>query len=159
MISNRNGNLLESDAEALVNTVNCVGVMGKGIALQFAKRFPEILGPYKVACENRTLLPGVIQIHERKDLLHPRYILNFPTKRHWREKSFLEDIKSGLDALADVIHARGIKSLAIPALGCGNGGLEWKVVRKLIDEKLAHLSDVDIRVYPPTDVSVVGRKT
>ena len=156
MIEHKSGNLLDADAEALVNTVNCVGVMGKGIALQFAKKFPEILKPYKDACESETLRPGVIQVQEREDMLSPRYILNFPTKRHWKGKSRLEDIEIGLDALAWLIRERNIRSVAIPPLGCGNGGLDWAVMSKLIAEKLGHLADVDIQVYPPAGTPEAG---
>jgi O-acetyl-ADP-ribose deacetylase (regulator of RNase III) len=159
MITNTVGNLLDANAEAVVNTVNCVGVMGKGIALQFAKRFPEILKPYKEACENKTLRPGVIQVHERRDLLFPRYILNFPTKRHWKDQSYLEDIDCGLDDLIRVVRVRGIRSLAIPALGCGHGGLDWEIVSNLIHQKLTLLVDVDIWLHGPSDARDFGRST
>ena len=149
MIERRTGNLLEADVEALVNTVNCVGVMGKGIALQFGKKFPEMLASYKAACKNEEVKPGAIHVYERDDMLLPRYVLNFPTKRHWKGKSRMEDIESGLDALAGEIQQRGIKSIAIPPLGCGNGGLDWSVVSKLIEEKLGYLENVQIWVYPP----------
>ena len=149
MIEYRTGNLLGAEAEALVNTVNCVGVMGKGIALQFAKKFPEMLSSYKQACKDKELKPGTIHVYELDDLLLPRLILNFPTKRHWKARSRMEDIASGLDALVRVIQERNIKSIAIPPLGCGNGGLEWAAVSSLIQEKLESLEDVNILVFPP----------
>ena len=148
MIQRTQGNLLEANVEALVNTVNCVGVMGKGIALQFKKKFPEMFMPYKKACDDGGLVPGVIHIFEREDMLGPRYLLNFPTKRHWKGKSRMDDVEAGLDALAVIIEEKNIKSIAIPPLGCGNGGLEWSVVSKIIDEKLSHL-DSRILVYAP----------
>lgn len=150
MIELKTGNLLEADVEALVNTVNCVGVMGKGIALQFSKKFPKMLSAYKEACKEEAVKPGAIHVYEQDDMLLPRYIFNFPTKRHWKGKSRLEDVESGLDALAAEIEKRQIKSIAIPPLGCGHGGLDWKVVDRLIREKLAHLTEVKIWVYPPT---------
>lgn len=149
MITLSSGNLLNADAEALVNTVNCVGVMGKGIALQFSKKFPAMLAAYKVAHKAGELQPGRIHVFEGDDMLSPRFILNFPTKRHWRGKSRMEDIESGLDALVAEIRSRDIKSVAVPPLGCGNGGLPWDEVRPLIEEKLGSLNDVNVLLFPP----------
>ncbi|MFP4204126.1 MAG: macro domain-containing protein [Opitutales bacterium] len=149
MIEYTKGNLLEDQAEALVNTVNCVGVMGKGIALQFRQAFPECFADYKQACDAGEIKPGYLHVHETGNFLGPRFIVNFPTKRHWKGKSKIEDITAGLDALRSWIEETGIRSIALPPLGCGNGGLAWNVVRKLIEQKLAGLDDVSIRVFEP----------
>ena len=148
-IDYRSGDLLSADAEALVNTVNCVGVMGKGIALQFKKAFPDNFKDYTRACERKEVRPGEMFVTERLDD-NPRYIINFPTKRHWRARSRLSDVESGLTALADQIRRREIHSIAMPALGCGHGGLEWGEVRSLIERMLGGLSaDVRIVVFEP----------
>ena len=148
-IDYRSGDLLSADAEALVNTVNCVGVMGKGIALQFKKAFPDNFKDYTRACERKEVRPGEMFVTERLDD-NPRYIINFPTKRHWRTRSRLSDVESGLTALADQIRRREIHSIAMPALGCGHGGLEWGEVRSLIERMLGGLSaDVRIVVFEP----------
>lgn len=114
MIRLKTGNLLTEKTEALVNTVNCVGVMGKGIALQFKKNYPENFKAYKKICDAAQLHPGQMFVYDSGTLLTPRYIINFPTKRHWRSKSQLEDIQIGLDALIQEITKRDIKSVAIP---------------------------------------------
>ncbi len=152
MIELRTGNLLEADVEALVNTVNTVGVMGKGIALQFKKAFPEMEAEYRRACETEELRPGKVHVYEqpRGDFLHaPRYIINFPTKRDWKHPSRLADIREGLKDLARVIRERGIGSIAVPPLGCGNGGLDWAVVFPMIGEALGGLQNVRVVVYEP----------
>lgn len=144
------GNLLEADAEALVNTVNTEGVMGKGIALQFKKKFPEMYEAYRVACKEGKVRPGKMHVFERKDMLNPKFIINFPTKRHWRSPARMEDLEAGLHALAAEIKRRRIRSIAIPPLGCGNGGLDWKVVRPTIEQALSSFSgEVRILLYPP----------
>ena len=143
------GNLLEADTEALVNAVNTEGVMGKGIALQFKKKYPEMFEDYQRACKEGQVQPGRMHVYERLDLFNPRYIINFPTKRQWRTPSSIEDINTGLNALAGVIRKRGIKSIALPALGCGNGGLDWSEVLPAIRSALADLTDVRLLVYPP----------
>ena len=145
----RSGSLLEADAEALVNPVNTVGVMGQGLALQFMHRFPEMFEDYQNACQKGLLTPGRMHTYETGFPRNPRFIINFPTKRHWREPSRIEDVESGLRALADEICVRGIKSIAVPALGCGNGGLEWQQVLPLIQSYLGHLTDVEFIVFPP----------
>src|SRR4051812_40187069 len=127
------GNIIEADAQALVNTVNTVGVMGKGIALQFKKAFPEMVESYEAACEAKTLQPGRMHVYDRGQMINPRYIINFPTKRHWKGKSKIADIVSGLDALVEELKSRGITSVAIPPLGCGHGGLDWGDVLPLIE--------------------------
>lgn len=148
MIEERTGNLLEAEVEALVNTVNCVGVMGKGIALQFKKKFPEMFKAYKKACDENKVQPGRIHVFERDDMIGPRYLLNFPTKRHWKGKSRKDDVEAGLVALAEFIKEQKVKSIALPPLGCGNGGLDWSEVRQMIEKHLANL-EATILVYPP----------
>ena len=156
------GNLLEADAEALVNTVNTEGVMGKGIALQFKKKFPEMYEEYRRACEAGEVQPGRMHVFERKDMLNPRFIINFPTKRHWRSPARMEDLESGLRALVAEIKRRNIRSVAIPPLGCGNGGLDWAIVRPTIERALGELKDVRILLFPPAgapDASDMVHKT
>jgi O-acetyl-ADP-ribose deacetylase (regulator of RNase III) len=143
MIIEKSGNLLLDDAQALVNTVNTVGVMGKGLALQFKRAFPANFKAYAQACAEGRVRPGSVLVTR---LDNDRWILNFPTKRHWRQPSRLEDIRSGLDDLARRILELDLKSVALPPLGCGNGGLDWSMVRPLIFEKLGAL-DVEIRLY------------
>jgi O-acetyl-ADP-ribose deacetylase (regulator of RNase III) len=143
------GNLLEAEADALVNTVNTEGVMGKGVALQFAKKFPAMLEDYKLACKSGEVAPGRMHIFERGEMFQPRYIINFPTKRHWRSPSRIEDIESGLRALVQDIQRLHIRSIALPPLGCGNGGLDWNEVFPRIKAALSSLIDVHILVFPP----------
>src|ERR1017187_5155184 len=114
------GNLLEAEADALVNTVNTEGVMGKGIALQFSKKYPEMFAAYKQACDAGEVAPGRMHVFERGEMFQPRYIINFPTKRHWRSPSRIEDIDAGLGALVKEIQRLHIRSIALPPLGCGN---------------------------------------
>jgi O-acetyl-ADP-ribose deacetylase (regulator of RNase III) len=149
MIRQVTGDLLEADVEALVNTVNTEGVMGKGIALQFKKTFPEMFREYEKLCASGQLQPGQVHVYERGELLNPRYIINFPTKRHWREKAKLQYIREGLQALVSEVQLRHIRSLAIPALGSGLGELKWDQVFPLIKEACAQLPDVCVFVYPP----------
>jgi O-acetyl-ADP-ribose deacetylase (regulator of RNase III) len=149
MIRYAHGDLLDAEVDALVNTVNCVGVMGKGIALQFRQAWPENYEEYRRACEREDVRPGRMFVYDTGRLVKPRYIINFPTKKHWKGKSRIEDIASGLDALVDEIRARRIHSVALPPLGCGNGGLDWDVVRDLIENKLSDLGDVDVVIYEP----------
>ena len=149
MIRFKTGNILAEDAEALVNTVNCVGVMGRGIALQFKNAFPDNFKAYVAACRCGTVRPGHMFVFETGTLTNPRYIINFPTKRHWRGNSRLEDIKAGLADLTRQIRERGIRSIAVPPLGSGLGGLEWSVVRKDIEAVLGDLSDLDAVVFEP----------
>lgn len=148
----KNGDLFNEEADALVNTVNCVGVMGKGVALEFKKRWPDNFKHYRRICEKKGLRPGSLFVHEVADLIHrscPRYIINFPTKDHWRAQSKLEYVEEGLDALVKEIVDRRILSIALPPLGCGNGGLIWGEVRPLIERKLGALSGVQITVLEP----------
>lgn len=149
MIEYTSGDILLSDAEALVNTVNCVGVMGRGIALQFKKMFPDNFKAYAAACKRQEVQPGRMFVFDTGQLTPPRYIINFPTKRHWRGKSRMEDIESGLMALVATIHEHGIRSIAIPPLGSGLGGLDWAQVRPRIDTALSELEDVRVKVFEP----------
>ncbi len=149
MIKIQTGNLLEAKTEALVNTVNCVGVMGKGIALQFKQAYPEVYKEYKRSCERGELRPGLVQVVATRSLFHPRYVINFPTKDHWRGKSKLADIREGLKSLVETVISMGITSIAIPPLGCGNGGLSWAEVRPLIESAFAGLSSVEVNLYEP----------
>ena len=144
------GNLLDSTAQALVNTVNTVGVMGKGIALQFKETYPHNFREYQRACRENVVAPGKMFVVEDRDLTGPRTIINFPTKRHWRGRSRLEWIEAGLANLRRVLDEQQIQSVAIPPLGCGNGGLDWEVVRPLIEEKLAGVV-AEVTVYAPSD--------
>ncbi len=148
MIEYKQGDILQSDAEALVNTVNCVGVMGRGIALQVKNAFPGNFKDYAAACKRGEVQPGRMLVHET-DQLGPRWIINFPTKRHWRGKSRIDDIEAGLIALVQELRARDIRSVAIPPLGSGLGGLDWREVRPLIEEALAELPDVRAIVHEP----------
>jgi len=149
MIESGTGNLLEADAEALVNTVNCDGFMGKGIALQFKKAFPANFEAYAKACKSGDVRPGRVFVYETGALVNPKLIINFPTKRHWREKARLEDIVDGLNDLVGEVRARGVRSLAVPPLGCGLGGLDWSAVRPLIERAFAELPDVRALVFAP----------
>lgn len=149
MIEYKSGDLLSSGAEAIVNTVNCVGVMGRGIALQFKKRFPDNFKAYAVACKRGEVIPGKMFVYASEGFLNPRYIINFPTKRHWRGASTIEDIDSGLIDLARVLKEKNIKSIAVPPLGCGLGGLNWTDVKNSIEKALASLTDVRIDIYQP----------
>lgn len=143
------GDILKAEAEALVNTVNCVGVMGRGIALQFKNVFPANFRAYEAACQRGEVQPGHMFVFDTGELTLPRYIINFPTKRHWRGKSRIEDIQAGLTALVSEIRARDIRSIAIPPLGSGLGGLEWSAVRPLIERALATLPEVEVLVFEP----------
>lgn len=149
MIQITEGNLLQAQTEALVNTVNCVGYMGKGIALQFKQAFPANFREYEAACHAEQVKPGHMLIHNNGRFALPYYIINFPTKRHWRAKSRLEDIRSGLDALVEDVRRLGIRSIAVPPLGCGLGGLDWDVVRPLIEQAFATLPEVRVLLYAP----------
>jgi O-acetyl-ADP-ribose deacetylase (regulator of RNase III) len=152
MIEFKSGDILAEEAEALVNTVNCVGFMGRGIALQFKQAFPENFKAYEAACRRSELEPGRMFVFDTGQLTQPRYIINFPTKRHWRGKSRIEDIEAGLEALVVVIRERGIRSIAIPPLGAGLGGLEWAEVRPLIERALLRVPEVRVSVFEPQAV-------
>lgn len=149
MIEYVNGNLLEADAQALVNTVNCVGVMGAGIALQFKHEYPENCKFYERACRGNQVTIGSMLIWPTGNASNPQFIINFPTKQHWKNPSELEWIESGLDSLESAIGLYSIKSIAVPALGCSNGKLDWNDVRPLIERAFKKMPDVRALVYPP----------
>lgn len=145
------GDLLKAEADAIVNTVNCVGIMGKGIALQFKKKWPENFKAYEKACKAGQVRPGGMFVHDLGRLAgKPYFIINFPTKDHWRGGSELSFIEDGLKDLVRVIEAHGIRSIAIPPLGCGNGGLDWEVVRPMIEKAFEPLKQsVEVLAYAP----------
>jgi len=149
MITSEHGNLLQADVEALVNTVNTVGVMGKGIALQFKRAYPAMFKAYERACKNGEVQLGHMHVWETGALDGPQFVVNFPTKGHWRAPSRLTDVDAGLDDLVSVVRKYGIGSIAIPPLGCGNGGLDWADVEPLIVRAFADLPDVEVKLYPP----------
>lgn len=149
MIRFTKGNLLESEAEALVNTVNTVGVMGKGVALMFKEAFPQNYRAYRAACKSGDVGVGHMFVYARDAVVGPRWIINFPTKKHWRHPSRMEWIQEGLKDLLRVVNENGIRSVAIPPLGAGNGGLVWTDVRHEIEAVLAD-ADADVIVYEPT---------
>lgn len=148
MLKYSTGDILQDKSEALVNTVNCKGVMGRGLALEFKKAYPSNFDQYRAACAARKVIPGRMFITLTEQLIPPTYIVNFPTKRHWRNSSRLDDIEAGLIDLRDQIITRGIMSIAIPALGCSLGGLSWSDVRPMILETLNGI-DAEITLYGP----------
>lgn len=150
MIEFAKGNLLEAPVEALVNTVNTVGVMGKGIALQFRQAFPAMFRDYEKACKNGEVQIGRMHLFDLGGLAGgPQWIINFPTKNHWRAGSRMDDIESGLTDLVDTVRKLGIRSIALPPLGCGNGGLDWNSVRPRIEAAFANLPSVRVLLYAP----------
>jgi len=157
MIEYKTGDILIEDAEALVNTVNCVGIMGRGIVLQFKNAFPENFKSYAAACKRNEVQPGRMFVFETGQLTNPRYIINFPTKRHWRGKSRIEDIDAGLASLAEEIRSLNIRSIAIPPLGCGLGGLDWSEVRPRIEAALRGFSDLKVVIFEPSAASADTR--
>lgn len=148
MICYVRGNLLEADAEALVNTVNTMGVMGKGIALQFKNRFAANFLAYAQACKLGQVQTGSMFVTEPQELMGPRWIVNFPTKRHWRDPSRMEWVVEGLQDLRGFLLSHKVQSIAVPALGAGLGGLDWPAVRSHIEAAWGDLP-VDVRVYEP----------
>ncbi|ECY6337593.1 type II toxin-antitoxin system antitoxin DNA ADP-ribosyl glycohydrolase DarG [Salmonella enterica] len=149
MIEYRHGDILQSETEAIINTVNCVGVMGRGIALQFKNAYPDNFKAYAAACKAGQVIPGKMFVFETGRLTGPRYIINFPTKRHWKGKSRIEDIVAGLDDLVSVIRHYDIHSIAIPRLGSGLGGLDWLDVKPLIESAVRPLEGVQVEIYDP----------
>lgn len=145
------GDLLkQDDVDAIVNTVNCVGIMGKGIALQFKNKWPDNFKAYEAACKHKQVNVGAMFVYDSGGLLKPNYIINFPTKDHWKGKSKIEYIQSGLQDLVTQIKRLGIKSIALPPLGCGNGGLDWNVVKPLIESAFVQLPEIEVRLFEPT---------
>ena len=153
----KTGDIFKTDAEALVNSVNCVGVMGRGIALQFKNMYPENFKAYAGACKREEVRPGRMFVFETGQLTNPRYIINFPTKRHWRGKSRIEDIESGMKALVEEIRARDIRSIAMPPLATDLGGLRWQDVRPLIETSMQELEDIQVIVFEPGSAPSDGR--
>lgn len=154
IIEQKLGNIIEEDVEALVNTVNVVGVMGKGVALQFKLAFPLMFKAYQSACKSNKVQLGKMFVYVQPSISGSnRYIINFPTKKHWRELSDINNIKEGLKSLIQEVKSRGIKSIAIPPLGCGMGGLNWADVYPLICEAFNELPDVRVIIYPPQSSS------
>lgn len=153
MVTFVKGDIFKSSAQVLTNTVNCVGVMGKGVALEFKNRYPKMFGDYKAKCDQGEVKPGQPYLWEDDSV----QILNFPTKRSWRDNSLLQDIEDGLKHLAGSYEQMGIQSIAMPALGCGLGGLKWSEVQPLIVKHLGALPDLDVYVYEPKNFdSIIG---
>ena len=157
MLTFKTGDILAETAEALVNTVNCVGVMGRGVALQFKRAFPDNFKAYAARCKRDEIRPGRVFVFETGTIVPPRYIINFPTKRHWRGKSRIEDIETGLESLAQEIRRYRIRSIAVPPLGSGLGGLGWSAVRARMEVVLGALDDVDIVIFEPGGRPADGR--
>ena len=151
MFEFKQGNILKDKSEAIINTVNCVGVMGRGIAFQFKQIYPDNFKEYKRACDKGEVQLGKMFVYSLETLFNPKYIINFPTKNHWKEKSNIKYIESGLIALKDIIKKYKIKSIAIPPLGCGLGGLYWNEVKTLIKTTFSDIKDVDFIIYEPSD--------
>ncbi|MCC7134499.1 MAG: macro domain-containing protein [Gemmatimonadales bacterium] len=149
MIEYKVGDILAESTDAVVNTVNCVGYMGRGIALQFKRAYPDNFKAYAAACRRHEVVPGRMLVHRTDQITNPRYIINFPTKRHWRGKSRIEDIDAGLEALEGEVRRLGISSIAIPPLGAGLGGLDWSEVKPRIERMLQRLPNVRAVVFEP----------
>jgi O-acetyl-ADP-ribose deacetylase (regulator of RNase III) len=145
------GDIFKSPAQVLTNTVNCVGVMGKGVALEFKNRYPQMFGDYKSKCDQGKVKPGQPYLWEDDSA----QVLNFPTKRHWRDSSLLQDVEDGLKYLAASYEQMGIQSIAMPALGCGLGGLEWSEVQPLFVKYMGTLPDLDVYVYEPQKIASI----
>lgn len=155
MIKLNSGDILTDCSEAIVNTVNCAGVMGKGIALQFKMKYPDNYKFYKKVCDQGRMMIGQVLVFERPQTNHPRFIINFPTKRHWKGKSTISDIQKGLISLIAEIRRLKIKSIAIPALGSGLGGLNWEQVKAIINDAFSSLPEVEVQLYEPQFSPVV----
>ena len=149
MIRFTTGDIFAQPVDAVVNPVNCVGVMGRGLARQFKHRYPDAFVAYRDACARGRVLPGRMFVYATRTP-QPAWIVHFPTKRHWRNPSAIEDIAAGLQDLAAAIPRHGIASLAIPPLGCGLGGLDWRVVRSMIEARLASAACTITVLEPPT---------
>lgn len=149
MVEIVSGDLFEADVDAITNAVNCVGVMGRGVALAFKQRFPDNFVAYKQACDAGSLRPGGVFVFDRGEAQRPRFIVNFPTKDHWRDPSKLSDIEAGLQALATEIDRLSIRSIALPALGCGLGGLDWEAVRNAVETAFGVKTLVRVSLHSP----------
>ncbi|MFN7904279.1 MAG: macro domain-containing protein [Pseudobdellovibrionaceae bacterium] len=146
MVTYLRGNIFETAAQVITNTVNCAGVMGAGLALEFKNRFPKMFDDYKIRCKKNEVIPGVPYLWEDNSV----QILNFPTKRHWKENSLITDIEDGLKYLAIHYQEMGLQSIALLPLGCGLGGLDWQVVKPLVEKHLGGLPDLEVYVYEPS---------
>lgn len=150
------GDILKANCQALVNPVNCVGVMGKGLALQFKKKYPKMFKSYIKVCNNGGFRPGDIYVYDTELLVTPQFIFNFATKNHWNSKSKIEYIEKGLESVRDEILWHNIATIALPALGCGEGGLKWEDVKRKIDYWLNDLEleeqKVEVFVYLPKEL-------
>jgi O-acetyl-ADP-ribose deacetylase (regulator of RNase III) len=155
MIRLNSGDILTASTEAIVNTVNCAGVMGKGIALQFKMKYPDNYKFYKKVCDQGRMLIGQVLIFQHSQANNPKYIINFPTKRHWKGKSNIDDIKKGLNSLVSEIRQLNIKSIAIPALGSGLGGLDWREVKSIVIDAFSILPNVEVQLYEPHFAPIV----
>jgi O-acetyl-ADP-ribose deacetylase (regulator of RNase III) len=149
VIELRYDDLLKCDAEALVNTVNCVGVMGKGIALAFKTAYPANFKAYEAACKRKEVRPGTMFVSDIGDMFAKKWIVNFPTKLHWRNPSEMVWIDNGLKDLVRFIIENKVASIAIPALGCSKGGLPWNDVRPRIEQAMEPLINTRVYLYPP----------
>lgn len=149
MIHFKTGNILTDNSQAIVNTVNCVGIMGKGLALQYKKAFPSNFKEYKSACDKKLVTPGKMFITKYDDILGSKFIVNFPTKKHWKGASKIEYIDDGLEDLVHQINELNITSIAIPPLGAGLGGLDWELVKSRIIEFFKSVENVEINIYEP----------
>lgn len=149
MIELQRGDILKAKADVLVNTVNCVGVMGRGIALQFKKAFPDVFKAYGAACKRGEVEPGRVLVYDLNRFEQPHYVINVPTKKHWRGKSRMEYVEAGLEALVAEVRRLGAKSVAVPPLGCGLGGLDWNDVRQRIEQAFVALPDVCVLLFEP----------
>ena len=145
-----NGNIMNSEDDAIVNPVNCVGVMGAGLALQFKNQYPGNFAMYQQVCKNDFLVPGKMFIYERDGYDRPYYIINFPTKQHWKDKSSMGMLEIGLLNLVIAIESRWIESISVPALGCGLGGLDYKDVKPVLCKHLSFVLDkCKVTIYEP----------
>ncbi|WP_454777561.1 type II toxin-antitoxin system antitoxin DNA ADP-ribosyl glycohydrolase DarG [Georgenia muralis] len=156
MIKKTTGNLLRADTDALVNTVNTEGVMGKGIALQFKKAYPAMYDAYRTAAKRGEIRLGRVQVWPTGHITGPKYVINFPTKGHWKSRSKISDIEAGLVDLVDVVRRLGIESIAVPPLGCGNGGLAWRDVEPRMVAAFEKLPDVEVLLFAPDGAPVAA---
>jgi len=159
MITEATGNLLHADVEALVNTVNTEGVMGKGIALQFKKAYPAMYEAYRRAAKSGEVRLGRMQVWPTGQMTGPKYVINFPTKGHWKSRSKIRDIETGLVDLIAVIQRLGIESIAVPPLGCGNGGLQWRDVEPRIVSAFAQIPDTEVLLFAPDGAPAASEMT
>lgn len=144
-----NGNMFDIDADILINTVNCVGVMGCGVALAFKNKYPKMFVEYRNCCNRHEIVPGVLWVYQADD---QKTIINFPTKNHWKNSSEYSYIKYGLIELREFLVGCAEGSIvAIPALGCGHGGLDWTLVLSMIQKELANIDHIIIKIFPPHD--------